>query len=93
VLPLVNPVTSQVTVDAFASQVVGVSLPLSAVTEYPLMLEPLLAGADHDTLADSKPDVTRTSVTVEGAWAAGVPDVLLDGSEVPIELVAVTVTA
>ena len=57
------------------------------------MLAPLSEGADQLTLADSAPDVTRTPETVDGACAAGVPDTLLDGSEVPMSFVAVTVTA
>ena len=56
------------------------------------MLDPLSAGADQLTVTDSAPDDTSTPVTVEGAWAAGVPDTLLEGSEVPIALEAVTVT-
>jgi hypothetical protein len=58
----VSPVTTQVVVLASLLHVLGVSTPSSAVTEYPVIAEPLSAGALHDTDKVALPGTTETEV-------------------------------
>ena len=92
VLPLMSDVRLHDKVEPSTLHTVGVSTPSSAVTVYAVIVDPLSEGAVQLTLAEELPGVTSTPVTVEGACATGVPEALLEGSEVPMELVAVTVT-
>ena len=78
-----------------APVVVHEPAPPLAVTVYPVIeLPPLLAGADHETVACAPGTLVPTAETAVGAPAtpSGVTALDgLDGAPVPLALVAVTV--
>jgi hypothetical protein len=83
-VPIVRPVTVQLSGSGKGAFNVQVFPPGLEVTVYFVMSDPLLVGAVHVTTADVDPTVAVGALTVDGAVAGATDDAALPGSESPL---------